>query len=371
MELIEFRRALRRFWVGSLVCALAVFAVGMLTVAQKGRTYSATSTVLLTPRPNAFENASASVLRVILPNIVARVQSREIRSRVRKDVPASLRGVPITVEANMSADDGVLSVTASSTSPEAAVLWSRALANAIVTKTDNDKYLVAESLDPAVSPTSVRTVQITGLGGSFLLALLTFVLVAFAAERIRDSRDVATALRRRGVRVLATVRGSQKLDRSTRASLLEIAASLEPGLAASSPRIIFTGLSADGLAGWVAEGLADVSMDLDGDAPINWEASNGEYRSNGRTRALVIEHGPRANALFELTALARTDGVCVVVADEGLSSIEEIMIAVAGLTGAGIRHGGVVLVRTNGRFRRFVKSSAWSGPPQARVPSGV
>ena len=190
--------------------------------------------VLLTPRPEAFADASASVLRVIFPNIVARVQSQEIRAHARKDVPPPLRDVPITVDASMSPDDGLLSVTASSTSPEAAVVWSRALADAIVTKTGNDNYLVAESLDPAVSPTSVRTVQLAGLAGSFLLALLTFVLVAFASQRIAESRDTATALRRRGVRVLATVRGDQNVGRSTRASLLEITAALEPGIERSS-----------------------------------------------------------------------------------------------------------------------------------------
>jgi hypothetical protein len=225
MDLIEFRRALRRHLRASVVVTIIVLGIGVLAVGRSTQQYEATSTILITPRAERFQLASASVLRVILPNVIAVAESASLQKQATPSVPAEYASIPVTVKSSVDDLDSSLFVNADSRDPDAATAWSSAIARTLVEKMKNDPYLGVQLLDPATGAVATgRRVKIISFVALIAFAFFAFVITAFAAQRLEEARDVVGSLRRRGVRVLGAVHAGRR--RGTRDGMQAVVAVL-------------------------------------------------------------------------------------------------------------------------------------------------
>src|SRR4051812_29023538 len=128
MDLIEFRRAARRYRIPGLLAALAVVLGGLWAVARHPLQYRATSILLLTPKAELFSaSSSASLYRIIFPNVLATARSQPVLDRARQRAPAA-QTAEASITASFTADSGVLSIKAVSKRPDAAAAWSEGVA---------------------------------------------------------------------------------------------------------------------------------------------------------------------------------------------------------------------------------------------------
>jgi hypothetical protein len=349
VDLIEFRRALRRHLRVSVVVALMVLAVGLSTTRGTQVKYQATSTVLITPHSERFGNASASVLRVILPNVIVVVRSDSLRADAAARVPAIYRDTPIVVDAAFDNQASVLFVTVTSKVAPAAIAWSAALAQSLSERMKTDKYLEAQVLDPAQGAgLTGKRVRSLGVIASVMLAMAAFVLVAFAAQRLEESRDVANALRRRGVRVLGTLATTRRHRRTADAlSVIRAALMREDG---ETPLFV-TALTDANLAHWLANRLrrADEEAPSPTSTPTSTPTSpstlpfGAALDSPGRPQYLDATAGPLVAQLVLMSAAA-VNAAYVLAVDDRVTSVAEVLTGLHELDAAGIRCYGVVLV---------------------------
>jgi hypothetical protein len=348
MDLIEFRRAMRRFLGLGLVAGILVLGVGILTVGRHDPQYSATSTVLLNPKTDRFQLASSSLLRVILPNVVVLAESDSLRSDAASQVRAAVRDTPVTVGASVDVDTSVLAITATSTDAAAAAQWSAASAEAVVKRLADDDLLSGEVID--LASTAVpdgRTRQRVGIAGSLGLALVAFVLIVFVAQRVTESRDVAAALRKRGVRVLGDLssRGLSSDPGEMRVAI----AGIVMAVGATASRVVVTAFDDAVLVRaftgmFVDEARLAAGSSLDGGSPAE---------------DLAVP-GPLIDQLVSLQAVVGGQGACLVLVDRRRSSVDEVVAGMVGLHAMHIPAAGVVLVRGPG--------AEWAA---RRSPAGV
>jgi hypothetical protein len=343
MDLIEFRRSLRRHLRASLAAAIVVLLVVGLTTSRGGNVkYKATSTVLVTPRAERFKGASASVLRVILPNVIVVVRSDSLRKAAAGDVPAPFLDDPIVVDAAFDNQASALFISVQSKSAASAVAWSGALARALTQRMSSDPYLAVQVLDVANGATlSGKRVRLLGIVASAGLALAAFVLVAFAAERLEESRDIAAALRRRGVRVLGSVAATRRYRRKTDALTVIQAALIRDDQ--EGGQLVVTTLGDPALAAWLAAGLRSSEPPIGGvDDPSVGAYPSGYPGGHLGLRDLDVVAGPSVDQMAMSTHAA---GPCVLAVDGGGPSIAEILAGLHALEQAGITCRGVILVR--------------------------
>jgi hypothetical protein len=356
MDLIEFRRSLRRHARASLVVAILVLGFGVASTGGPRANYAATSTVLVTPRAERFQLASASVLRVILPNVIVVARSDSLRSAAASHVQPAYTRTPISVDAAFDSQASTLFLTTQSKDANAAVAWSDALARALTERMKNDKYLVAQVLDVAQGAVLTgRRVRVLGIAASFGLALLAFVLVAFGMQRLEESRDVTGALRRRGVRVLGSVAASRR--RRWKADQLSvIRAALVPD-DEEDGRVLVTALSDESLSRWLADRLdegADLQEVRDEMWPRDRQLETVEFPERASERGLSAIASPLVEQLC-LRATLEDWRACVVAVDDRMSSVADVVSGVKMLEHAGIACRGVVLIH-GARYVRRSKS---------------
>ncbi len=332
MDLIEFRRALRRHLRASIVVTILVLCIGVLAVGRSTQKYEATSTILITPRAEKFQVASASVLRVILPNVIAVAESATLQKQAKTAVADEYAAIPVTVSASVDDVDSSLFVNVESQDPNAATAWSSAIARTLVEKMKNDPYLGVQLLDPAAGsvPTG-RRVKIISFVALVAFAFFAFVMTAFGAQRLEEARDVAGALRRRGVRVVGTVNAGRR--RANRGGMQAVVAVLlsddyEDG------RLVVTSMNDPLLSRWLADRL-----DREEERFVVDEA-----RGAGALPGIGAIAGPPVDELC-LRAASERFVACVLAADERSSSVTEIVAAVKLMQQAGVPCRGVVLIR--------------------------
>jgi capsular polysaccharide biosynthesis protein len=342
VDLIELRRALRRHLRASVVVAILVLCVGLVTIGHPAQTYDASSTVLVTPRTERFQQASETVLRVILPNVVVVVQSRSLHTAAAPLVPAAYTQTPISVTAAYDAEATALTVTANSQDANAAIAWSGALSHALVDRMKTDPYLDVQLLDPADGAgVSGRKARLLSFAAVFVLALFSFLLVAFGAQRLEEVRDTAGALRRRGVRVLGTVGTARRHQRKAQQVATVVAVLLQDDY--ESDRVVVTAQHDPSLVDWVTQLLQQGVDDL----------AEGRVGSAepGVGRVSVVA-GPLLDQLCLRAHLDNDYPPCVLAIDARTTSIHDVVTAVKTIEHAGIPCRGVVLVNDSHRIRR-------------------
>ena len=202
---------LRRRWPLALLVALPLFGAVLAYAETLPDTYTSTSVVSLTPRPDI--DVGGDVLRVVVPKYVAYLGSRPTLTAVsdRTDVDESdLRG---GVEVSVAPETANLEIAAELLDPQDAADVAQELAEEAVRLSVTDRLLTAEVLVPAVAITEPsgpprRLIEAAGL----LLAVLAGVTLALVADRsqprISTTDDLASIT---GLRTLAAVPRSRKL----------------------------------------------------------------------------------------------------------------------------------------------------------------
>jgi hypothetical protein len=342
MDLIEFRRALRRHLRASLVVAILVLCIGLLTIGHPPQKYEASSTVLVTPRAERFQLASESVLRVILPNVIVVVQSQSLHAAAQPAVPPAYAHTPISVAAAFDSEASSMLVSVDSQNANAAIAWSGALSRALVERMKNDPYLAAQLLDPADGAgVTGRKARILSFGAVFVLALFAFLLVAFGAQRLEEARDNAGALRRRGIRVLGSVATARRHRHKANQLAAVVAVLLQDDY--ETGHVVVTALEDPSLSDWLAELLRRGSDEL---------ADARTATSQPGVPRLGVTAGPLVDQVCLRALIDGTYPPCVLAADARASSINDIAAGVKTLEQAGVPCRGVVLINDARRIGR-------------------
>ncbi len=341
MDLIEFRRALRRHVRASVVVAILVLCVGLVSIGHPPQKYQATSTVLVTPRAERFQLASATVLRVILPNVVVIAQSQSLHKAAAPSVPVEYGSIPVSVAATYDAQASALAVSVDSQNANAAIAWSTALSRALVERMKTDPYLDIQLLDQADGAgVTGRKARLLSFAAVFVLALFAFLLVAFGAQRFEEARDTSGALRRRGVRVLGTVGTARRHQRKAYQLASVVAVLLQDDYDAG--RVVVTAVYDRSLSDWLAKLLRRGAKELaEGRTPIS---------TPGVPRLGVVA-GPLLDQVCLRALVDEEYPPCVLAVDARTSSIQDIAAAVKTIEHAGIPCRGVVLVNDSRRVR--------------------
>jgi hypothetical protein len=341
VDLIELRRALRRHLRASVVVAILVLCIGLVTIGHPAQTYEASSTVLVTPRTERFQDASETVLRVILPNVIVVVQSRSLHNAAEPLVPAAYIQTPITVAAAYDVQATALTVSASSRNANAAIAWSGALSHALVDRMKTDPYLDVQLLDPADGAgVTGRKARLLSFGAVFVMALFSFLLVAFGAQRLEEVRDTAGALRRRGVRVLGTVGTARRHQRKAQQVATVVAVLLQDDY--ETDRVVVTARHDPSLVDWVTQLLQQGVEDL---------AVGRAGSPEPSVDRVVVAAGPLLDQLCLRAHLENDYPPCVLAIDARTTSIQDVVTAVKTIEHAGIPCRGVVLVNDSHRIR--------------------
>jgi hypothetical protein len=267
-------------------------------------------------------------------------RSESLHAAAAPKVAPPYRQVPVVVDASFDSQASSLFVTATSKDPTAAIVWSGAIAHALELRMKGDLYLTVQVLDVAEGAgVTGKKVRVLGIATSFMLALLAFVLVAFGTQRLEESRDVAGALRRHGVRVLGALAASRRYRRKAD-QLSVIQAALAPD-DDDEGTLLVTALDDQSLAQWLARRL---------------DESEGTTQLGDPTRAaggyrLRAVAGPVVEPLALRASIDDCDA-CVVAVDDRMSSVAEVVAAVKTLREAGIECRGVVLVHGSRHVRQ-------------------
>lgn len=146
MDLTDLRRALRRFWVLSLLTFVATVALGLVLATSGGSTYESTATVAVSPNP--AEGGSVQGTEFEIPTIVEILTSRDFRRTVSEAVPEDEASQSVSLDAAREIDTGIVTITASGSDPEAVADWANTAAEQIV------EQFAPSDLDPDTPPTS-------------------------------------------------------------------------------------------------------------------------------------------------------------------------------------------------------------------------
>ena len=327
MDLIELRLAIRRNWVFGLVAIVLVAVGGLLTLPPREAQHEATATMAVSPRAERLD--STAVLRVLLPNVLALVESDrllEAAAEITHDDPTG-----VGVAAAFEEGTGVLVVRTRADGSATAVAWSRAVERAVLDAYEDDPYLLVASIDPAstASRAGVLSQQIDRVA-VLLLALMAGLLTVFTAQRIRESGDIAGRLRSGGIPVVAELpiassrRGrdgrTTEYDERRLALTLSSGPGIEPGT-----RFVVVGES-------VGSTIAVVDAVRSGLAAV------------GRDEQHRVALGPAMRDLRGLQQAANGSGVCIAVLDQR-ERVDRFMAGVRALGDAHVPLAGVVVVR--------------------------
>ncbi len=292
---------------------------------------------------------------MILPNVIVVAESGALRSAALPRVAALYAHIPVSISAVFDSQATTLLLSASSVNADAAIAWSGALSHALVDRMKNDPYVDAQLLDPAEGAgITGKKARLLSFGAVFVLALFSFVLVAFAAQRLEEARDVAGALRRKGVRVLGSIatgrRHRRKADRLAAIVAALIQDDYEEG------RVVVTALTDPSLAEWLADLLAEGESDL---AEIHAATMEPDaFSPFGATQAgegddrLGVVVGPLLDQLCLRALVEHEYPACVLAVDARTSSVSEIAAGVRTLERAGVTCRGVVLINDARRPHR-------------------
>jgi hypothetical protein len=336
MDLIELRQALRRWRVHAIAAVLVVGALALLALGPAENRFESSTTLLVTPRAERFETASPGILRIVLPNVLVVARSRGLHDEVAPEL-GKLGDADVETDGTFVPDSGVLVLTARSSSADAAVAWSAALADGVVERYRDDDYLVVSVLDPAQDAHRPgpfdRAVDLAGIG---LLALFAAILTVFTMQRVHESSDLAGRLRNDGLRVLGELvvygRSSRPVFKhDQQASRLAMSLSSAPGVADRDRFVI------------ISTGTRPSVAVVD--------AIRAGLQQVGLQRMHKVVLGPELDDLATLRQETYGGGRCIVVLDSN-QRVDQLVRDVEELVAADVPVIGVVVIRRRMLLRR-------------------
>ena len=172
----------RRFGVIAVVMLTVAFSAALALVTPPK--YEATTTLALTPKIDRTTGLiSATDLTALLSTYAETAKSRVNRSRAQQ-----ILGRPLPGEVNTSTvgGTGILRISGTASTPEAAADTARAAAQAFSDSIKDNPLISVSTIDPAIAPTTPvqpRPPLIVAIG--ILLGLLAGISYALVMERLR------------------------------------------------------------------------------------------------------------------------------------------------------------------------------------------
>ncbi|MGC1512632.1 MAG: P-loop NTPase [Acidimicrobiales bacterium] len=220
MELKNVVRALRRHWVVVLVLLVVVTAAGSVLAYLPPDRYQARATLLVQPNPEKAQ-INAQVIGIVVPSMLAKVESRAFRERALATVAADLRSASVKVTAADTSGSGVLEVRASSTRPDVVAPWATAMAKQLIAEPIGQGFVTIDLLDEARPPNSpYGPSRQPVVVSSIFLAMILATLGAIATAAYRQRVDEVDEIRSRfGTTVLGEVPTFRGMTRDKRGIL--------------------------------------------------------------------------------------------------------------------------------------------------------
>ena len=155
MDIRQIVRTVRANWIVALITFLACLAIGGAYAVLPAKQYSASVVLLAQPPAGASDpGADVGAIQIEIPQIAVEAQNATIDSQARQQVPANLRGAPVSVSAAGDPASNTVTISASSTDPRAAQAYANATAARVlkVTNRDAGSLLVLSELGAARAP---------------------------------------------------------------------------------------------------------------------------------------------------------------------------------------------------------------------------
>lgn len=186
MDFRQIGRAIRTNWVYALLAFLVCLGVGGASAVLPAKQYQATALLLATPNSTSADpTGSVAAIQFFLPQLALEAQdSAEVRA-VTRTVPARYADLPVSLSAVSDPATGTITVTGTSTNPEAAAAFVNADARQLSALEAKDAYFSLVSPAPASVPGAPTNPRKEILFASFVLGLIAAVLVALGADAIR------------------------------------------------------------------------------------------------------------------------------------------------------------------------------------------
>ena len=189
---MDLRELLSILWKRRLAVLLVVVLSAIFGIAfgeSRQPTYESTDTVAITPNVAKLGLIPSDELSALLGTYAQTAESAVIR-----DAAETKLGHPVTgtVSASTEAGTGILLISARSSSPGDARETAHAVTKAFLAHIKGDKFITAEVVNPATTPTApVQPRMPLIIGASIVLGLGIAVLVALVLERFRARIETA------------------------------------------------------------------------------------------------------------------------------------------------------------------------------------
>lgn len=217
MSLSELSSALRRFRLLVGLVVLSIAGLSALAALLPANTYSATTTVQVTPNVNdaAIYGSVLNSLQYVMPSLATQVQSRRVHTLVKSQLAGSTVGKADVTLVAVGDPSGLLTISATSHNRAAVDSWANAGYRALVSLQPARNILQLRVLDiaqPAESASGPPRLAV--LIGGVALSLIAGTFAALGANALTKRQLLGDEISRRlGIQVLAEVprlRGRRK-----------------------------------------------------------------------------------------------------------------------------------------------------------------
>lgn len=186
LTLADVGTALRRFWALAMaILALAVGA-GIAVAVVRGPTYQSTAALNVVPATQeSFRLGGPQAVEFLVPAVLTRIESRFFEFEVRRRLPRSVAGAPISISATNVPGTSVVELEVESPSAPTAVAAARFTVERVseFPRSDLINITILSAPAPAKSLTAERRVPI--IVASVVTGLVLALLVAVAVHRLR------------------------------------------------------------------------------------------------------------------------------------------------------------------------------------------
>jgi capsular exopolysaccharide synthesis family protein len=207
MEIRQVMRDVRRNWL----VALAVFALCLVAGGAgaflPAKQYKASRLILVQPPPNSPNNgSSAPVIVVIVPQLPLQATDAPTLTAARRTLSAADRAAGATVTATADVATDVITITATSKSPQAAADMANAVTERFVGIQPPSNQYFLNPLAPAVPPASPSNPRLPILLGAAGFGVILGIFAAIWAAGIRRRLSRVTEVKERiGATVLGEI----------------------------------------------------------------------------------------------------------------------------------------------------------------------
>jgi capsular exopolysaccharide synthesis family protein len=208
VDLRQIVRTVRANWIVAAVTFVACLAIGGAYAVLPAKVYSASVVLLAQPPAGASDPGSdVGAIQIEIPQIAVEAENATIDAQAQEQVPAHLRGAPVSISATGDPASNTVTISASSTDPRAAQAYANATAARVlkVTNRDAGSLLVLSELGAAELPTTPTNPRATVALASVAFGLILAVFAALAAGALRRFVAADEISERLGIPVLGEV----------------------------------------------------------------------------------------------------------------------------------------------------------------------